>query len=159
MSTKAYPANTRELSVPSKEVLTALAADTVFVNYTALAHFKDKAHRKAAQAYLSRNYGRKHRRIVIPRRGKNQPTKAVENDVQLESGLILHNVTHQTPKEVLSAGRIDPFNVYCVQDFPLFAHQMLDHGGFTFFPDDPLFLHCQSQSIQLPGGPAIDLRC
>ena len=147
--------NATESSQPTIEDVSRLVTDTVFVNYTTPTHFKDKAHRKAAQAYLSRNYGRKHRRIVISRRDESQPKKVAENNVHLDSGLTLRNVTQRSPWEVLGSGRLDPFDVYCVQDPPLFVHQMLDHGESSSFlvPRCSLILKiyiCGHLACQLP---------
>lgn len=110
----------------------AVGANVVFVNYTDPAHFKNKAHRRDAQAFLSRTYGRKHQRIVIQQRsGLRRPRKVAENVEKIENGVTVHKNVELSPQELLGAGRLDPFNVYSAQDLPLFVHEVLDHGELT----------------------------
>jgi len=33
------------------------------------------------------------------------------------------------PRTILGAGRVDPFNAYCVFDQPFTTHEMVDHGA------------------------------
>ena len=102
---------------------------SVFVNYTEPGQWRGKSRHKAAQSFVSSHYRRKNQKIPLEERDSRQWTKAEQDADRTEATALLSRLSTQSSfMTALGAGRVDPFNAYCVPNLPVHVHQMLDHG-------------------------------
>jgi hypothetical protein len=93
-------------------------------------HAAREHHRKAK---LLKQVARDARQNAVAKRGGNPLTKTDLRET-LDKGAsdLLEDswrvVLQAKPQSLLGAGRLDPFETYCVTQQPLMVHEILDHG-------------------------------